>query len=91
MEKNNLKKLYMTTRTLSGKFRQTNAQIHDKQRRLLNTKEEQHPRWTEHFRELLNRPPPVKEIEIPPDAHMLEINCVPPTKSEVKKAIKALG
>ena len=55
--KNNLKDLYMTTKKLAGKFRQTNTQIRDKQGRLLTTKEEQHQRWTEHFRELLNRPP----------------------------------
>ena len=53
---NNLKELYMTTKKLAGRFRQTNTQIRDKQGRLLTTKEEQHQRWTEHFRELLNRP-----------------------------------
>ena len=57
---NNLKELYMTTKKLAGRFRQTNTQIRDKQGRLLTTKEEQHQRWTEHFRELLNRPPPSK-------------------------------
>ena len=88
--KNNLKDLYMTTKKLAGKFRQTNTQIRDKQGRLLTTKEEQHQRWTEHFRELLNRPPPVQEIEFPPAAHMLNINSAPPTRSEVRKAIKAL-
>lgn len=49
---NNLKELYMTTKKLAGKFRQTNAQIRDKQGRLLSTKEE-HQRWTEHFKDLL--------------------------------------
>lgn len=88
--KNNIKELYMTTKKLAGKFRQTNTQIRDKQGRLLTTKEEQHRRWTEHFKELLNRQPPAQKVEIPPATHTLDINCGPPTRSEVRKAIKEL-
>ena len=72
--KNNIKELYMTTKKLAGKFRQTNTQIRDKQGRLLTTKEEQHRRWTEHFKELLNRQPPAQKVEIPPATHTLDIN-----------------
>lgn len=88
--KNNLKELYMTTKKLTGKFRRSNTQIRDKQGRLLTTKEEQLQRWNEHFKELLNRPPPVYEVEIPPATHILEVSCAPPTRTEVKKAITSL-
>lgn len=53
--KNNLKNLYLTTKKLAGRFRRTNTQIRNIQGQLLTTKEEQQKRWTEHFRELLNR------------------------------------
>ena len=43
-----------------------------------------------HFRELLNKQPPAQKVEIPPATHTLDINCAPPTRSEVRKAIKPL-
>lgn len=41
----------MTTMKLSAKFRRTNAQIHEKQGRLLTTNEQQRQRWTDHFQD----------------------------------------
>lgn len=88
--KNNLKDLYLTTRKLTGKFRHAQAHIKNSQGVLLTTKEDQVKRWTEHFRDLLNRQPPQLTAEIPIAQNPLEINCNPPTKTEIRKAIKAL-
>lgn len=88
--KNNLKELYLTTKKLTGKFHQMQAHIKNTQGTLLTTKEDQLKRWTEHFRVLLNRQSPQQTAEIPPATNMLEIKCNPPTKTEIKKAIKAL-
>lgn len=88
--KNNLKDLYLTTKKLTGKFRHTQAHIKNPQGVLLTTKEEQVKRWTEHFRDLLNRQPPQLKADIPPAPNLLEINCNSPTKTEIRKAIKAL-
>lgn len=81
---------YLTTRKLTGKFRHGQAKIKNSQGVLLITKEDQVKRWTEHFRDLLNRQPPqlTADITIAPDP--LEIDCNPPTKMEIRKAIKAL-
>ena len=87
--KNNLKDLYLTTKKLSGKFRQT--QLHIKNLgALLTSKEDQVKRWVEHFKALLNRQAPQITAEIPPAPNQWEINCNAPTKTEIKKAIKAL-
>ena len=82
--------LYMTTKKLAGKFRQTNTQIRNKQGKPLTNKEEQHKRWTEHFRELFNRQLLDQTVEIPTAVELLDVSWEPPTRTEVKKAIKGL-
>lgn len=57
--KNYLKELYLTTKKLTGKFKQIQVHI----------KEDQLQRWTEHFRQ-----PPQLTAEIPPAPNLLEIN-----------------
>jgi len=47
-------------------------------------------KWTEHFRDLLNRQPPQLTADITIAPNPLEINCNPLTKMEIRKAIKAL-
>ena len=54
----NVKTLYDTTKQLSSRFRVINHQIRDLNGCLLTTTEDQHTRWVEHFRQLLNRPSP---------------------------------
>ena len=86
----NLKDLYMVTKKLSGKFQQTDKPVKDKDGNPLTTTEEQLKRWTEHFRELLNRPTPEAPPDIPPAETELPINCNKPSLAEIKKAIKTL-
>ena len=48
----NIKELYMLSKTLAGKYQQT-----DKDKNVLTTTGEQIKRWAEHFQEILNRLP----------------------------------
>lgn len=54
----NLKKLYDTTKQLSGKFNKPERPVKDKQGNTINSLVQQMNRWVQHFEELLNRPAP---------------------------------
>ena len=54
------------------------------------TEREQEECWTEHFREILNRPPPEEDADILEAADDLDINTAVPEKAEIIKAIKSL-
>ena len=54
-------------------------------------KETQRKRWVEHFKDLLNRPPPTYPPDIIPARNDLPINCEPPTKAEIERAVKSLN
>ena len=41
----------------------------------------------EHFKELLNRPPPQNTSDIAPAEKVLQINCERPSKADIGKAI----
>ena len=52
---------------------------------------EQEERWTEHFREILNRPPPEEDADIPEAADALDINTAVPEKEKIIiKEVKSL-
>ena len=58
--------IYKLTKLICGKYRaNTNIPVKDKDRKLLATVSEQDTRWAEHFKEVLNRPPPDQTSEIP--------------------------
>ena len=86
----NLKTLYDTTKQMSSRFKASNHQIKGLNGRLLTTTEDQNKRCVEHFKQLLNRPPPANPPTLPPSDQELDINCEPPTETEIKKAIKSL-
>ena len=86
----NFRDLCLSTKKLAGKFQQTDMPVKDKDGKPLTTVEEQLKRWTEHSRELLNRPAPELLPEIPPAETELPISCEKPTKVEIKKAIMTL-
>jgi hypothetical protein len=85
-----MKDLYDTTKKLAGHFRQTSQQIKDKNGKVLTTTEEQLAKWAEHFKELLNRPPPDVTPEINRADEELKINLNLPSKTEIEQAIKKL-
>jgi DNA anti-recombination protein RmuC len=76
---------------LSRKKTAAEKPVKDKNGNIQTTTEEQKHRWKEHFEELLNRQPPETEAEISPVDQDLNISLDPPTKEEIKKAIKTLN
>ena len=89
-KKNNTKEVYDITRKLTGNKTNSSTQIRNTAGELLTSFEEQQERWVEHFSNLLNRPPPDTEAEIPPPSEELDIDCNSPTTQEIAKAILAL-
>ena len=86
-----MRTLYQTTKTLSGKFSRSEVPVKDKDGRTVFEKEAQKERWVEHFKELLNRPPPTNPPDIIPARKDLPINCDPPTRNEIEQAVKLLS
>ena len=83
--------LYIITRDLSGKSRGECDAEKDKDGKKITIEDKQLQRWTEHFRVVLNRPDPAERACI--SQHLgekLDIDCSPPTKNEILKAIKSL-
>ena len=84
-------RLYKITKRVCGKFKgNVGGPIKDKQGNLLTAEKEQEERWAEHFREVLNRPPPEETADIPEAQEDLDIDTEPPTKEEIVDAIKTL-
>lgn len=87
----NMRILYQTTKTLTGKFGKPEVPVKDKEGNTVFGKEAQAKRWKEHFENLLNRPPPSQPPDILPARNNLHINCDPPSKEEITSAIKRLN
>ena len=84
-------RLHAITKNICGNFKgNVNGPIKDKQGKLLTSEREQEIRWTEHFKEVLNRPPPVDTANIPEAEKDLNIDVTPPRKEEIVAAIKTL-
>ncbi|CAH8868299.1 unnamed protein product [Trichobilharzia szidati] len=88
--KGDLSTLYQTTRYLWGKSLTQIKPVKDDNGKSLTKELEQRKHWAEHFKRLLNRPPPTTRPTIPKTETELPVNTNPPTKSEVLKAIKML-
>ena len=89
--KKDMRKLYNTTKILTGKYQQTSRPIKNKDGQVLTDTEEQMKRWAEHFEELLNRPAPQTPIDIPPAEAALQVNLERPSRKEIRKAITSLN
>jgi len=83
----NFKDLFLTTKKLAGKFQQTDMPVQDKDGKPLTTVEEQLKRYTEHFRQLLNRPAPELLPDIPPADLELPISCEKPAKRRSRRPL----
>lgn len=68
----------------------TNIPIKDKQGNILTSETDQEKRWTEHFYEVLNRPPPTEEPNINEPLQDLDISTEPPEVPEIISAIQSL-
>ena len=82
--------VYKVTKIITGKCHTTNVLVKDKNGILLTSEGEQQRRWTEHFRELLNRPPPTVVPNIQEAATDLDISTDVPTRREIIQAINSL-
>ena len=54
--------LYGLTKMLCNERRKQNSTVLDKNGKLINSKSEKKARWTEHFKEVLNREKPANSI-----------------------------
>ena len=88
-EQRDMKRVYDTTRLLSGQKTVQSKPVKDKNGAVLTRTEDQLNRWKEHFQEVLNRPAP----ENPPnltEGPLLRIRTGQITMAEVKRALKSL-
>lgn len=84
-------KVYKITKLVCGKYGGRKvAPVKDLQGRLLTTERDQEARWEEHFKDVLNRPPPIVEADIQEAETDLDVNTDPPNKQEIIAAIKTL-
>ena len=88
-EQRDMKRVYDTTRLLSGQKTVHSKPVKDKNRVVLTRTDDQLNRWKEHFQEVLNRPAP----ENPPnltEGPLLDIRTGQITMAEVKRSLKSL-
>ena len=79
------------TKLICGKcYGSRNAPIRDIQRQLLTSEKDPEARWVEHFKEVLNRPAPEEEPDIPEAEEDLSFDTGPPKKEEIIAAINYL-
>ena len=84
-------KVYKITKLVCGNYGGRKvAPVKDLQGRLLTTERDQEARWAEHFKDVLNRPPPIVEADIQEAETDLDVNTDPPNKQEIIAAIKTL-
>ena len=82
-----MKDLYMTTKKLAGKYSRPERPVKDKQGQNITDSEQLLERWAEHFEELLNRPAPENPPYIAEAEIDIDIDCDPPTREEIIRAI----
>ena len=82
--------VFKITKVITGKCHTTNMPVMDKNGALLTSEGEQERRWTEHFREVLNRPPPSEVPNIQEAATDLDISTDVPTRREIIQAVNSL-
>ena len=61
-----MKKLYDTTKMLSGRYNLPECPVKDKDGNQIIGEENQQKRWVEHFEEILNRPVPSNPATVTP-------------------------
>jgi hypothetical protein len=86
----NMKELFDTTKEIAGRSKPMERPVKDKDGKVLMERKKQLNRWAEHLEELLNRPKPDNTPDILPADTDLPINCKPPSRGEIQRAIKQL-
>ena len=85
----NMKDLYMTTK-LAGKCSRPERPVKDRQGQNITDSAQLLERWAAHFEELLNRPAPENPPDIAEAEIDIDIDCDPPTRGEIIRAIKKM-
>ncbi|VDP23619.1 unnamed protein product [Schistosoma margrebowiei] len=86
----NMKQLYDTTKKLSGKYSKPERPVKDKEGKPITEIQQQRNRWVEYFEELLNRAAPMNPPDIEAAHTDLPIDVDPPTKEEIRMAIRQI-
>lgn len=88
---NNQRKVYQLVKKMAGKTSPQPMSVKDKTGTVLTEKEEVQQRWKEHFKELLNRPEPVRRYRPnPQEWDELDIVTEAPSTQEVSRAVQKL-
>ena len=82
--------VYKITKRLCGNYTSHSALVKGKYGSTIITEREQADIWVEYFCEVLNHPQPDESADPPPMPDDLNIDTSPPTKAEVRNAIKAM-
>ena len=93
-KKQHMKTLYGLTKTLCNERPRQSNSVMDKRGNLINGKKAEQERWTEYFKEVLNREDPINPIteeeEVELKDMIEEIDTQEPTPDEVREVIKGL-
>ncbi|VDO92622.1 unnamed protein product [Schistosoma margrebowiei] len=86
----NMKQLYDTTKKLSGKYSKPERPVKDKEGEPITEIKQQRKRWVEEFEELLHRPAltNLPNIEAAHTGFPIDFN--PPTKEEIRMAVRQI-
>ncbi|VDO65390.1 unnamed protein product [Schistosoma margrebowiei] len=86
----NMKQLHDTTKKLSGKYSKPERPVKDKEGKPITEIQQQRNRWVEYFEELLNRPTSMNPPDIKAAHTDLPIDVNPPTKEEIRMAVRQI-
>ena len=89
-EMRNTRELYRITKQIAGKKNSCDAPVKDKRGKVLTSEDSQLKRWAEHFKEVLNRPAPTERADIPEAACDPAVKTDPPSRQEIRDAVKKL-
>ena len=76
---------------MSGKRSRSPEPVKNKDGVIIHEERKQRARWVEHFRDILNRPPPTEMPNITATGErLLNVTVNPPPKAEIGRALKQL-
>ncbi|VDO57652.1 unnamed protein product [Schistosoma margrebowiei] len=86
----NMKQLHDTTKKLAVKCSKPDRPVKDKKGKPITEIQQQRNRWVEYFEELLNRPAPMNPPDIEAAHTDFPIDVNPPTKEEIRMAVRQI-
>ena len=90
--KNDTRTLYKIVKELTGGGRNSAVPVKGKDGNVITTSEEQHQRWIEHFKDVLNQPDPESPMDFgsEPKQESLQVDTGDISEDEVKRAVARL-